>query len=76
MGMEALNNAARAAGFAMAACDEPHQEIRVEPKPVEAQWRPAEAVLLHEPAGAGPRMGDWMRSLLGLFGRRAPASSA
>ena len=28
MGMEALNNAARAAGFAMAACDEPYEELR------------------------------------------------
>jgi hypothetical protein len=71
--MEALNNAARAAGFAMAACDEPYEELRVEPKPAETQWRPGEAVLPHgtEP---GLRAVDWMRSLFGLFGRRAPAA--
>jgi hypothetical protein len=77
MGIEALNNAARAAGFAMAACDEPHEETRAERKPSETQWRPGEAVLQQEPpAAAGLRGGDWMRSLFGLFGRRAPASSA
>jgi hypothetical protein len=76
MGIEALNNAARAAGFAMAACDEPHEEVRVDSRPAEAQWRAGEAVLPHEPsAPAGVRAGDWMRSLFGLFGRRAPASS-
>jgi hypothetical protein len=75
MGMETLNSAARAAGFAMAACEEPHEQ-RTEAEPAEAQWRPGEAVLPHGPAGFGPRMADRVRSLLGLFGIRAPASSA
>jgi len=73
MGIEALNSAARAAGFAMAASEEPYAEA--EAKPGETQWRPGEAALI-EPERTGFRIGDWMRSMLGLFGRRAPASSA
>lgn len=78
MGMETLNNAARAAGFAMAASDEPYEDVRAEVKVVEAQWRPGEAVLLHaEPTpGHKPRTADWLKGVLGLFGRRAPASPA
>lgn len=78
MGMESLNSAARAAGFAMAASDDPHDEIRAEGKADETQWRPGEAVLLHGPPRSRrrPRVGDWVRSVLGLFGRRAPASPA
>jgi len=69
MGMEALNSAARAAGFAMAASEEPYAEVKVEARPAE---RPGEAMPRPEPA----RVGDWVRSMFGLFGRRAPASSA
>ncbi len=81
MGIEALNNAARAAGFAMAASEEPYGEVEVvlvEAAPAETQWQPGKAVVLHDaPAPAAlSRTGDWMRSMLGLFGRRAPASSA
>ena len=76
MGIEALNSAARAAGFAMAASEEPYGEVKTEAGPAETQWRPGEAVLLSEPERTGLRIGDWMRSMLGLFGRRAPASSA
>ena len=61
MGMETLNSAARAAGFAMAASDEPY-----------AQWRPGEAILLHAyPTQRKPGSGDWLKGVLGLFGRRA-----
>jgi hypothetical protein len=73
--METLNNAARAAGFAMAASEDPHETIRTEATPEAAQWRPGEAVLRSQPPRPG-RVGDWAKSLLGLFGRRAPASPA
>lgn len=75
MGMETLNNAARAAGFAMAASDEPHEVARTEDT---AQWRPGEAVLMYEPPTLGrvPRVGDWVKGVLSLLGRRAPASPA
>ena len=72
MGIEALNSAARAAGFAMAA----YAEVEVEVKPAETQSRPGEAVPRSEAAGIAPRVGEWVRGMLGLFGRRAPASSA
>jgi len=75
MGMETLNNAARAAGFAMAAAEEPLEDVRTEAKTEAAPWRPGEAVLTHEPPKSG-RIGDWTRTVLGLFGRRAPASPA
>jgi hypothetical protein len=71
--MEALNSAARAAGFAMAASEEPYAEVKVEARPAE---RPGEAVPRPEPVQVAPRVGDWVRSMFGLFGRRAPASSA
>jgi hypothetical protein len=76
MGIEALNSAARAAGFAMAASEEPYAEVEVEVKPAETQSRPGEAVPRSEAAGIAPRVGEWVRGMLGLFGRRAPASSA
>lgn len=75
MGMETLNSAARAAGFAMAASDEPYETPAT--VKVEAQgWRPSEAMML-TPAVARPsHAGAWFRGVLGLFGRRAPASPA
>jgi hypothetical protein len=76
MGIEALNNAARAAGFAMAASEEHYPEVEVVAESAEAQRRPGEAVLAHEPIKPARRAGDWIRGLLGLFGRRLPASSA
>jgi hypothetical protein len=78
MGIETLNSAARAAGFAMAASDEPYEEIGADAKAVETQWRPGEAVLLDGPPKFGRRPGivDWVKGALGLFGRRAPASPA
>ncbi len=79
MGIEALNDAVRAAGFAMAASEDPYGEVEVvlaDDALPETQRQPGEAVALHEPARAVSRVGDWMRSVLGLFGRRAPAPSA
>ena len=72
MGMETLNSAARAAGFAMAASDEPYEDVKAEVKVVEAQWRPGEAILLQaDPTQRKPGSGDWIKGVLGLFGRRA-----
>jgi hypothetical protein len=79
MGIEALNNAARAAGFAMAASEEPYGEVEVvlvEAKPAEPRWQPGSAVVVHETERAAFRLGDLVRGMLGLFGRRAPVSSA
>jgi hypothetical protein len=77
MGMETLNSAARAAGFAMAASDEPYQQAETG-KTENAEWRPGEAVLRTVPVRQQPhhRTGDWLKGLLGLFGRRIPASPA
>lgn len=77
MGMETLNSAARAAGFAMAASDEPYEEVKAEAKADAISWRPGEAVMLTSAKLEPPhRSGDWFRTMLGLFGRRAPASPA
>jgi len=78
MGMETLNNAARAAGFAMAGTDEIYEEPKSQVTPVAAGWQTPEAVLPQDTAMAlrPQRTGDWLKSLLGLFGRRAPASPA
>jgi hypothetical protein len=77
MGMETLNNAARAAGFAMAASDEPYEEVKTEAKVEATGWRPSEAKMLAAGRLDGHhKAGDWFRTMLGLFGRRAPASPA
>lgn len=75
MGMETLNNAARAAGFAMASSDELYADAKPEVNAEATQWRPGEAILLAPPARPH-KAGDWFRSVLGFFGRRAPASPA
>ena len=75
MGMETLNNAVRAAGFAMAASDEPYGEVETV-KAETSEWQPADAVLRAPVVPEAPRSGEWFRSVLGLFGRRAPASPA
>ena len=55
MGMETLNSAARAAGFAMAASDEPYEEVKTEVKVETTGWRPSEAVTLAQSrAGTSP----------------------
>jgi hypothetical protein len=75
--METLNTAARAAGFAMASdSDEGLQESKVEAKPEAEAWRSSESVqLLQGPQAAAPKASatDWLKSLFGLSGRRAPA---
>jgi len=75
MGMETLNSAARAAGFAMAASDEPYEEVKTEVKVT--GWRPSEAVTLTKLGPAHPhKSGEWFRTMLSLLGLRAPASPA
>jgi hypothetical protein len=68
--METLNSAARAAGFAMAASD----EIGTERKPEASTWRPGDPVLEKAPANK-PQVSliEWIKSLFGASGRRAPA---
>ena len=76
MGMETLQSAARAAGYAMAASEDGDNgaaPLAPEPK----DWRPAEALLLPLPEPPQPgKLADTMRVVLGFFGRRAPASPA
>jgi hypothetical protein len=79
MGIEALNNAARAAGFAMAAPDDtPEEEVVARPV-IEASWRAGTAVNLIAPAPlnvARPsQVTDWFKSMLGATGRGAPAGA-
>jgi hypothetical protein len=73
MGIEQLNSAAWAAGFAMAASEDDYAEACVVVRPTEAQWTPGQAIMVREHDRA---RADWMRALLGLFGRRAPVSPA
>jgi hypothetical protein len=76
MSMETLNTAARAAGFAMATSDEAAQDAKVEAKPEAEMWRSSEAIVFQQgPQTAAPKTSaaDWLKSLFGLSGRRAPA---
>jgi hypothetical protein len=73
MGIEQLNSAAWAAGFAMASSEEDYEDGCVFVEPVETQWTPGRAVMVREPSADRT---DWLRALLSLFGRRAPASAA
>jgi hypothetical protein len=73
MGIERLNSAARAAGFAMATSEETFEDLKGVAKGVDAQWRPGEAILVRE---APAQRADWIKALLALFGRRAPVSPA
>ena len=71
MGMETLNTAARAAGFAMAGTEEIFEERKTEPVPVSA------GTALVPVAPMRPQgMMEWLRSYLGFLGGRAPASPA
>jgi hypothetical protein len=76
MGIEALNNAARAAGFAMAAPDDtPDEEVAHKPAR-DMSWRAAPVGLLAPPSVARPsQVTDWFRSMLGVTGRGAPAGA-
>jgi len=76
MGIETLNSAARAAGFAMAVSDE--TQTATEPKAETQSWRSGEPVLKHpvivrrhEPARITQPV--WVKTLLNLLQRRAPA---
>lgn len=70
MGMETLNSAARAAGFAMAVSDE--TPAVVEAKAEAQSWRSGEPVLVHQTAPSKAALVVWLKSLSGLFHRRAP----
>jgi hypothetical protein len=76
MGIETLNTAARAAGFAMASAGE---ETATETKPEAAAWRPGEAILLSPnaqvamPKRSAPSVAGWVKGLFGMSGRGAPA---
>jgi hypothetical protein len=79
MGIETLNNAARAAGFAMAASDEPYEEARHD-APVGTQvdervWQ-SQGLVAIPAAEERHHKGEWLRSMLGLVWGRAPASPA
>jgi hypothetical protein len=78
MGIETLNSAARAAGFAMAAPEEAYEDLEALPhtgvapperssRLTELHWQPNRGVLLHEKPA---ERGDWMGVLLSFFGRR------
>jgi hypothetical protein len=76
MGMETLNSAARAAGFAMVVSDE--TPAAAEPKADLQPWRSGEPVLKHPvivrkdvPSRIAQPM--WVRNLLNLLHGRAPA---
>jgi hypothetical protein len=74
MGIETLNTAAHAAGFAMAA-DEVAEDKKAEAEVETESWR-SEAVLLAPDTAEGkavPSTADWLKSLFGMSGRRAPA---
>jgi hypothetical protein len=79
MGIEALNNAARAAGFAMAAPDDTSEEEVVRKPVVDTSWRPSTAVSLLGPTTpqvARPsQVSDWFKAVLGATGRGAPAGA-
>jgi hypothetical protein len=76
MGIETLHTAARAAGFAMAASDEVAEEKKAEAKVETESWSSGDAVLTAADtpvAKAVPSTAEWLKSLLGMSGRRAPA---
>jgi hypothetical protein len=76
MGIEALNNAAWAAGFAMAADDLPGEE-KPEVKTPATAWQTGGAVLRIEAAPALAKGAstptEWVKGVFYSFGRRAPA---
>jgi len=72
MGMESLNNAARAAGFAMAGSEEIFEQPKV------SNTEPtATSVALVPVAQTRPQgIGDWLKSYLSFSGWRAPVTPA
>jgi hypothetical protein len=73
MGIEQLNSAAWAAGFAMAAAEDDYDDGCMASRPPVTQWTPGEAIMVRE---RDVERADWVRALLGLFARRAPVSPA
>jgi len=78
MGMEALNNAARAAGFAMATSDELLEDAKREARTDAERWRPGEVVVANPTPQASSNtlhsVADWMKGrVFSVFGRGAPA---
>jgi len=78
MGMETLNNAARAAGYAMATADELLDSKRPQTNAGDEPWRPGEAILpsrISAPAsGTLHGLTGWLKvRVFGVFGRGAPA---
>jgi len=79
MSIENLNTAVRAAGFAMAASDEPSDEGKTDRHPESEAWRPGEAVLLTQDEvalgahGKPLTIAGRLKGVFGLFGRSAPA---
>lgn len=78
MGMETLNNAARAAGFAMAAGDELlNSNTKPETKAENEAWRPGEAIMPSKLAPSPSTLHSvtgWVKErVLGVLGRGAPA---
>jgi hypothetical protein len=76
--METLNNAARAAGFAMATADELLDSTKPEVKGRDEAWRPGEAIMpkLSAPHAtkAAHGVAGWLKGrFFGLLGRSAPA---
>jgi hypothetical protein len=71
--METLNSAARAAGFAMAVADE--TQSSVEPKAEAQPWRSGQPAVLvhHNSSGKIVAAPLWLKSLLNILQRRAPA---
>jgi hypothetical protein len=75
MGIETLHTAAHAAGFAMAA-DEVAEDKKAEAMVETESWRADEAGLLARDkpdVKAVSSTADWLKGLLGMSGRRAPA---
>jgi hypothetical protein len=73
MGIETLNSAAWAAGFAMAAPEDPLEDAAHVASAVDTQWRPGEAIMVREPPA---ERAEWIRVLFGFFARRARVSPA
>lgn len=76
MGMETLNSAARAAGFAMASSDEPLDESApVETKPAAVTWTSTAPLLLQDASRRepSPSKAEWVKGIFSYFHRGAHA---
>ena len=74
MGMETLNNAARAAGYAMATSDDLLSRSKSEPRPETEAWRPGEAIMPSQAVPQSAGLTDWLKGrFFSVIGRGAPA---